>query len=84
MQQRGYYTMRLSRQCGIGKVRDFRERISPSCALNEFVYFVRVAADGPARILHTGTGSGGLGRTKSGTGLYIRNAQLGGKMASIL
>jgi len=25
-----------------------------------------VGADGPARILHTGTGSGGLGRAKSG------------------
>jgi len=30
-----------------------------------------VGADGPARILHTGTGSGGLGRAKSGTGLSM-------------
>jgi len=28
-----------------------------------------VDADGPARILHTGTGSGGLGQAKSRTGL---------------
>jgi len=28
-----------------------------------------VGADGPARILHTGMGSGGLGPAKSGTGL---------------
>jgi len=39
---------------------DFSGRISPSCALNEFVYFVRVGANRPARMLHTGIESGGL------------------------
>jgi len=36
-------------------------------------------ADGPARILHTGTRSRGLGQGKSGTGRCLRNARLGGQ-----
>jgi len=59
----------LSRQYGIGQLQDFRGRISLSGTLNEFVYFVRVGANGPAGILHTGTGSGGFGWENSVTGL---------------
>jgi len=41
-ERRAVSPLRLSRQCGIGHVRDFRGRTFPSCTPNEFVYFVRV------------------------------------------